>query len=412
MGRQCRRPKFPLLRRPWKRGHTLYRIGAIPLGGYVKMAAENPGDKGTGAPDELPNKSFSQRLLIFTAGVIFNVLLAFGLFALAFGIGIPFARPEIGGVVPGEAAWASGIQRGDLVTHINGKPVLSFEDLQTAIAFSSADETVDLSVDRGGETLQFSLMPRYSAERGFPIIGAIPGVKLEAREVEDDSPVAGAGGLAGDRVTEVNGTKLDGPLAKFTVNEALRDTPAGQTHAKVTLKVDRAGQEKTLELTLPVKAIAVLGVTRYEGNVVASVKRTSLLRARDVLMSVNGKKIRDIGAFKRAGGDDPVTSIRISRDGKETEWKPESAITVGDLGASIWARPMSESNKIYPLEGQPAAQAGLEPGDVVTKIGREEIADWDPAGNPRLYLCFAHLGSTTPRPLPPPLPLPTRCALF
>jgi regulator of sigma E protease len=361
----------------WKRGHTFYRIAAIPLGGYVKMAAENPGDKGTGASDELPRKSFSQRLLIFTAGVIFNVFLAFVLFAWAFGIGIPFTRPEISGVEPGEAAWAAGIQRGDLVTHINGEPVLSFDDLRTAIAFSSEDETVDLTVDRGGKTLQFSLMPRYSEELGFPIIGAKPAYDLEARAVEDDSPVARAGGLAGDRVTKVNGTRLEGPLTFVSVGEALRDTPAGQKQTSVTLEIERAGQKKTLELTIPVKAVPVLGVVPYESNIVDSVRTNSLLRARDVLQSVNGKEVRDIGAFKRAGGAELVTSILIGRNGKETELEPGAAITVAALGASISARPRTDSTKIYPLEGGSAARAGLEPGDVITKLGQEEISDWD-----------------------------------
>ena len=89
----------------WRRGHTLYRIAAIPLGGYVKMAAENPGEVGTGAPDELPNKSFSQRLLIFSAGVIFNLILGALLFAWAYSAGIRFIKSEVGEVTSGGAAW-------------------------------------------------------------------------------------------------------------------------------------------------------------------------------------------------------------------------------------------------------------------------------------------------------------------
>ncbi|MHC4224296.1 MAG: site-2 protease family protein, partial [Planctomycetota bacterium] len=60
----------------WRRGKTFYKLAAIPLGGYVKMAAENPGDENTGAADEFPNKSFLQRLFIMSNGVIFNALLA------------------------------------------------------------------------------------------------------------------------------------------------------------------------------------------------------------------------------------------------------------------------------------------------------------------------------------------------
>ena len=89
----------------WRRGDTVYKLSLIPLGGYVKMAAENPGDANTGAPDEFPNKSYSQRLLIMSAGVIFNAILAFLLFAWAFGIGAPFLKPSVGNVLHGSAAW-------------------------------------------------------------------------------------------------------------------------------------------------------------------------------------------------------------------------------------------------------------------------------------------------------------------
>jgi len=62
----------------WKRRGTQYQLALVPLGGYVKMAGEEPSDSGRApAPDELPSKSVGQRFFIYSGGVLMNV--AFGL---------------------------------------------------------------------------------------------------------------------------------------------------------------------------------------------------------------------------------------------------------------------------------------------------------------------------------------------
>ena len=65
-----------------QRGDTEYCISAIPLGGYVKMAGENPDDPHTGADDEFMSKSKWQRFQILIAGPVMNILLAVVLLAL------------------------------------------------------------------------------------------------------------------------------------------------------------------------------------------------------------------------------------------------------------------------------------------------------------------------------------------
>src|SRR5688572_26938830 len=60
-------------------GDTDYRISALPLGGYVKMAGENPGDTVSGSPDEFLSKPKWQRFLVAAAGPAMNIVLAVGL---------------------------------------------------------------------------------------------------------------------------------------------------------------------------------------------------------------------------------------------------------------------------------------------------------------------------------------------
>ena len=67
-----------------KRGGTEYCISAIPLGGYVKMAGENPEDSRTGAPDEFLSKSKWQRFQVLVMGPVMNLLLALIVMALVY----------------------------------------------------------------------------------------------------------------------------------------------------------------------------------------------------------------------------------------------------------------------------------------------------------------------------------------
>src|SRR5437868_13232610 len=70
----------------FKRGGTDYRVSALPFGGYVKMAGENPMEERTGASDEFMSHPRWQRILIAFAGPIMNVLLAIVLLTAVFMI--------------------------------------------------------------------------------------------------------------------------------------------------------------------------------------------------------------------------------------------------------------------------------------------------------------------------------------
>jgi regulator of sigma E protease len=84
-----------------KRGDTEYCISAIPLGGYVKMAGENPEDNRTGAPDEFLSKSKWQRFQVLVAGPIMNLVLAVVVMAVVLYQGAPVPLYEQQPVVIG-----------------------------------------------------------------------------------------------------------------------------------------------------------------------------------------------------------------------------------------------------------------------------------------------------------------------
>jgi regulator of sigma E protease len=151
-----------------KIGETLYQVSIIPLGGYVKMVGEEPGEK---IPPELIAKSFSaqpvrRRLAIVFAGPFFNFLFAVVAFAVIFMAGMPTLLPEVGEVKPDLPAAQAGLQKGDRILEVNGTPVKRWEDL-AGVIHDSIDRPLELKVDRGGKTFQVSVTPQVSAQKNI-----------------------------------------------------------------------------------------------------------------------------------------------------------------------------------------------------------------------------------------------------
>src|SRR5262245_585580 len=137
-----------------QRGDTEYAVSAIPLGGYVKMAGENPDDPHTGADDEFMAKSKWQRFQILLAGPVMNLLLAVVLLALVWMRGAEVLayldQPAVvGAVQAGSPAAKAGIIPGDTITKFGSADVRTWEHLDMAVA-SRPEKEVDVTIVRGG----------------------------------------------------------------------------------------------------------------------------------------------------------------------------------------------------------------------------------------------------------------------
>ncbi len=120
-----------------KKGETTYCIGIIPLGGYVKMAGEQPDEESTGAPDEFMSKTVAQRAAVIFAGPFMNYVLAMVLMISIFYFG---GRPVydenrviVGQVSEDGPAFEAGLKEGDMIIAIDGKQVSHFDTLRTII---------------------------------------------------------------------------------------------------------------------------------------------------------------------------------------------------------------------------------------------------------------------------------------
>ncbi|HSR10896.1 MAG TPA: RIP metalloprotease RseP [Thermodesulfobacteriota bacterium] len=152
-----------------KVGETQYQISLIPLGGYVKMVGEEPGEK---LPPELIPKSFSsqpvgKRLAIVFAGPFFNFLFAVVAFTLIFMVGMPALLPEVGEVKPDFPAFRAGLQKGDLITEVDGAPVQRWEDLAKTIHDSTRQKPLVFTVKRGEKTFQISVTPEITTQKNI-----------------------------------------------------------------------------------------------------------------------------------------------------------------------------------------------------------------------------------------------------
>lgn len=143
----------------FKMGETEYCISIIPLGGYVKMAGENPDESAvTGAPYEFMSKPPSKRSMVIVAGPLMNYLGAFLIYTMLFMIQGDLMtyddKAVIGLVAENSPAEAAGIMEDDQILSIDGSAVSNFEDLSKMISPKIAEEvTVELRRESGTHTL-------------------------------------------------------------------------------------------------------------------------------------------------------------------------------------------------------------------------------------------------------------------
>src|SRR5579872_1824210 len=141
----------------FKKGDTDYRISALPLGGYVKMAGENPMEARTGDPGEFMSHPRWQRLLIAVAGPSMNILLAIGIVTGVFMVHYShdwyLDQPaRVGWVEDSSPAAKAGIKPGDVIVEIDGMSNPLWEDAKAKIAISPG-QPVPVSIKRGDQVL-------------------------------------------------------------------------------------------------------------------------------------------------------------------------------------------------------------------------------------------------------------------
>src|SRR5205823_4240754 len=142
----------------FRRGATDYRLSALPLGGYCKIAGFTPEDPAAQDPNDqgsYMNKPAWRRFLVISAGPGVNYFVAFLIIALLYVthgfLDLNTTRIE---VIPGGPAAAAGLQTGDRVLSVDDVPVASFDDLKRELQKPAAPAERHVRVDRGDFTVR------------------------------------------------------------------------------------------------------------------------------------------------------------------------------------------------------------------------------------------------------------------
>jgi regulator of sigma E protease len=163
-------------------GETRYCLAWIPLGGEVRMAGEADFEAPPDAPPRAkdPREFFSlpwyRRIPIVLAGPAMNYVLAFVFFALVAGVWgdpRPSADPVIGDVMKGYPAHQAGLQVGDRILSLGGKPVSTWRDLAETI-HGLPEKPVPVEFKRGDEVRSVTLTPRLDPQQKVGLIGVTP----------------------------------------------------------------------------------------------------------------------------------------------------------------------------------------------------------------------------------------------
>lgn len=141
----------------WHRKDTDYSIRAVPLGGYCKFVGE---DEDNAAPNAMNNMPVWKRFLTVAAGPAMNVLFAYLAAVLMLCMFYGTVAPSVDTIVEGMPAYEAQLQQGDVITAANGTEIsYDTEGTNALREIIQSSDSVDLTVQRGDETLSLTLVP-------------------------------------------------------------------------------------------------------------------------------------------------------------------------------------------------------------------------------------------------------------
>lgn len=243
----------PLWGRRFGPDQTEWAVGAIPLGGYVKMLDEREAPV---APAER-HRAFNvqnvwKRIAIVAAGPLANFLLAILLYWILLVHGIPGMRPAVGEPLPNTPAATGQFEAGDMVTKMDGRAVNNWQDFRWQLMQEAVQHrVVDLEVETltgkiANRRLDLSRLKAEDLDEAFlDVVGlTYYEFKLPARigQVTAGEPAAAAGLRTGDEVISVNGQ----PIERWDqMVDIIKKSPG----VPVTLEVERAGGVVAIAVT-------------------------------------------------------------------------------------------------------------------------------------------------------------------
>lgn len=299
---------FGRYRLRWLRNGTEFVIAWIPLGGFVKMLGENPGDENSPAAradfgHSLPAAPLWKKLAIVIAGPAVNLALPIVVFVAVLWVGVERPAAVVGSVERGSPAAAAGVQPGDAVLAIEGSAPQGWGDIEEAVR-EKPGATLRLTLARAGVQREVEIAAEERS--GVDTLGVAGNVgwigvhherQLAVLAVPSPTSAAALAGLrSGDRVLAVDGAKVEEWFA----------FEAGYTAAKgdARIRVARGEPAKELDVRVPAlgsaEALGVITAVIVNEVVADAPAAKAGLKAGDVLVAVDGHRIGSFQTFQDA----------------------------------------------------------------------------------------------------------------
>lgn len=250
-------------------GHTWYSWKLLPIGGSCAMVGE---DEENDAKDSFQKATVWGKISIIAAGPIFNFISAFVFAVILIGF-VGYNPAEVTDVDPNSAAAKAGIEKGDVVTSIDGDKIKIGMDYSVYFSIHDVgDEPLLVKYTKAnGEEKEASVDPNYTYYRlGFSYEPYGEEATAYVSQVLEDGPLGKAGMKVGDVITSINGTEITGyeALAKY-----LSENPLTGKETKLTY--ERNGVESEISaqpVKATVKSLRLAMGKREHGNVLQIVR--------------------------------------------------------------------------------------------------------------------------------------------
>ena len=421
----------------FKWGETEYGIGALPLGGYVKMLGQDDNPAAAAAeaqraraegghaaqvlgsgdlppeptsdphpawdPRSYPAQSVPKRMAIISAGVIMNVIFAVLMASLAYGLGVKELTCAVSSVRTGGAAWRAGMRTGDEITAIAGRQDPIFSDLRHGVTVGDVAKGIDFTVYRPADQTSRTLLLKPDTDLGAPTIGVTSPFSLTLpADISAGLPGAAARAepplVGGDTIRSVDGVTVETYAELISELSRKRDQP-------VTLSVERkpagkagAAAAEMLAVVLPPQPRRTTGMIMTAGPVKAvqegSPAAVAEIQPGDRILAIDGEPAGDPLSLDDRLALLAGTTVRLTlaHDGeadrevtvvpREVTWRDDETTglacpqSIPTLGLAL----VVDAVVAEVTADSPAAAAGIRPGDQIEEAKFiESEADDEPA---------------------------------
>lgn len=421
----------------FKWGETEYGIGALPLGGYVKMLGQDDNPAAAAAeaqraraegghaaqvlgsgdlppeptsdphpawdPRSYPAQSVPKRMAIISAGVIMNVIFAVLMASLAYGLGVKELTCAVSSVRTGGAAWRAGMRTGDEITAIAGRQDPIFSDLRHGVTVGDVAKGIDFTVYRPADQTSRTLVLKPDTDLGAPTIGVTSPFSLTLpADISAGLPGAAARAepplVGGDTIRSVDGVTVETYAELISELSRKRDQP-------VTLSVERkpagkagAAAAEMLAVVLPPQPRRTTGMIMTAGPVKAvqegSPAAVAEIQPGDRILAIDGEPAGDPLSLDDRLALLAGTTVRLTlaHDGeadrevtvvpREVTWRDDETTglacpqSIPTLGLAL----VVDAVVAEVTADSPAAAAGIRPGDQIEEANFiESEADDEPA---------------------------------